>query len=97
MPIRGPQDVTNNIVNIFQVALSTQFTEQQFTVVNELIKTYSVENNIESGTDVVLLNGLFQIKGANESYVVDINSITFNPTTVLTVGDNITIYYNKQI
>ena len=87
----------SNIVNIYQTVLSNQFTNKIFTVTNPNVKDYDLVDAIVPDTDVVLLNGLYQIKGPDESYTISGSIISFNSTTILTPTDEISVYYEKQL
>ena len=84
-------------VNIFQTVLSTQFTSKVFIVVNSSIKTYNLGSFSVVSSDVVLINGLFQQEGANNSYQLVGTDIIFAETKILTINDNITVYFDGQI
>lgn len=87
----------SSTVNIYLTTLSTTFTETKIMVTNPSTKTYDLGFTIEPGTDVVILNGLYQIRGVGESYQPSSTAIIFNADTVLTVGDEIVVYYEKQL
>lgn len=87
----------SNIVNIFQTVISTQFTIRNFTVVDSAIKSYNLGSFTSVTSDVVLVNGLFQIKGPIESYTLVGTSIVFNEDTVLVVGAEIVVYFDGQV
>jgi hypothetical protein len=84
-----------NIINIYQTALQADFKQQIFIVTNPSTKTYDVGETIIPGSDVVTLNGLYQIRGSTESYTTTATAVVFNATTILSVGDNIQVFYTK--
>ena len=84
-------------VIFYQTVLSGQFTEKHFLVTDGSVKTYDLVDAITANTDVVLLNGLYQVKGPGNSYTVVGSVVTFAETSVLTSGDNIVVYYEKSL
>ena len=55
---------------------------------------YSTEDEIEKGNEMVYLNGLLQIEGENQDYVIDSNIIKFNQDLLNT--DIVIITYSSK-
>jgi hypothetical protein len=87
----------SSTVNIYLTTLSTTFTEKRFFVTDSNVKEYALENTLTPETDVVLLNGLYQIRGVGAAYQPTSTSIIFNTATILTAGDEIVVYFEKQL
>ena len=84
-------------VNIYQTVLSTLFTEKQFIITSGSQKIYDLEYEVTPETDVVLLNGLYQVRGSEGSYTQQGSTIVFNDSTILTPGDDLVVYFEKKV
>ena len=88
---------TTNVINIFQTVLSSQFVDKLFIVTNPATRTYNLGVFSSVSSEVVLLNGLFQIAGVENSYLLVGTDIVFNADTLLTVGDSIRVLFDGQV
>ena len=87
----------SSTVNIFQTVLSTQFLTKSFIVVDSATKSYNLGSFTAITSDVVLVNGLFQVSGLLNSYTLVGTDIIFNADTILSVGADIVVYFDGLV
>ena len=68
-----------------------------FAVTNPAQLIYSLSFTPFDNSELVMLNGVAQLKGASESYTLSGSSITFAPDIGLIVGDKIAVNYARAL
>jgi len=73
------------------------FENEHFVVSNPATLIYSLGFTPFANSELVLLNGVAQIKGASESYTITGNQVTFASDIGLNVGDDIVVNYARTL